>query len=129
MARVLLIEDNPEQSEIYSKLLYYNGFETDCATTAEEGLLIVEARPPDVILVDVGLPGIDGLLATTLFKHTPSTESIPVICFSAYDVPPGAIRRAGADDFLRKPLTGDVMVRAIRRLIGWHDEQLPSEPA
>ena len=128
MTRVLVIEDDHELCEIYSKLLYYNGFDVDCAANAEAGLALIDANLPDVILVDVSLPGMDGLLATSVLKNTPATSALPVIAISAYDVPLDAVRRAGADDFLRKPLTGDVMVRAIRRLIGWSDTDVP-EPS
>ncbi len=124
---MLVIEDDAEQCEIYSKLLYYNGFEVDCAANAEDGLALVDTRLPDIILVDVILPGMDGLLATSVLKNTPATADIPVITFSAYDVPLSAIRRSGADDFLRKPLLGDAMVRAIRRLIGWSGDELPPQ--
>jgi CheY-like chemotaxis protein len=122
--KVLVIEDNPEHREIYSSLLYYNGFDVDHARTAEEGFRIARARKPDVILVDIMLPGIDGLRATTYFKTDPLTADVPVICISAHPVPPSKVQQAGADDYLRKPLTGDVMVRSIRNLIGWDDAHL-----
>ncbi|HEY0671929.1 MAG TPA: response regulator [Longimicrobiales bacterium] len=128
MPRVLVIEDDPEQCEIYSRLLYYNGFDVECAASAEAGVLMAEASLPDVIMLDVILPGMDGLRATSLLKNSPRTARIPIIIFSAHDISPDAVRRARGDDFLRKPLRGDVMVRAIRKLIGWQDAR-PPEPA
>jgi putative two-component system response regulator len=116
---VLVIEDNAEQREVYSSLLYYNGFDVDQAPTAEDALLLTKYRKPDVVLTDVRLPGIDGMVLAQTLKADPLTADTPVICISAYDYPPAIAKRYGADDFLRKPLTGDMLVRSIRRLIGW----------
>ena len=121
MARVLVIEDNADQREVFSNLLYYNGFEVDQAASAEDGFLISQQRRPDVILTDIRLPGIDGIEALSRFRQIPQTAEIPIICMSAFEYGHNAVLGAGAADFLRKPFGGDVMVRAIRKLTGWAD--------
>jgi two-component system, cell cycle response regulator DivK len=119
MARILLIEDNDQQRELYATLLYYNGFDVEQAVSAESGMAAAKQRRPDLIMIDYMLPGIDGLYATKLLKESPLTADIPVICFSAYDVPKSAIVSSHVDGYLRKPLSGDTLVRGIRELIGW----------
>lgn len=121
LPRVLIIEDNPLQRDVYTKLLYYNGFDVDFAADAESGLRIAVENPLDAILVDVILPAMNGLEAISILKSNPATAHVPVIAFSAYDVDMHNVKRSGADDFVAKPLTGDVLVRAIRRFIGWGD--------
>ncbi len=121
MARILVIEDDPYQRDIYSKLLYYNGFDVECAEDAEDGVRVADAHPPDAILMDVVLPQMNGLEAARVFKSRPSTADIPVICMSAYNISPFKARNSGADDFLQKPVSGDVLVRSIRHFIGWDD--------
>lgn len=125
LARVLVIEDNADQREVYSSLLYYNGFDVDQAATAEDGFLIIQQRRPDVILTDIRLPGIDGIEALSRFHGMPHMAETPVICMSAFDYGQNTVFSAGAVDFLRKPFGGEVMVRAIRKLTGWegHDVQ------
>lgn len=118
MARVLVIEDDSQQRDVYATLLYYNGFEVEQADTAEAGIATALEHHPDIILLDIQLPGMNGLQAANVFKNTPATADIPVICMSAYDIPSRHVARAGADSFLKKPIGGDVLVRAIRKLIG-----------
>lgn len=119
MPRVLIIEDNALQRDVYTKLLYYNGFDVDFAADAESGVRTAIENPPDAVLVDVILPTMDGLEAVAILKNNPKTAHVPVIAMSAYDVDMNKVKRSGADDFVTKPLTGDVLVRAIRRFIGW----------
>lgn len=129
MARILLIEDNDQQRELYATLLYYNGFDVEQAATAESGMAAAHRQHPDLIMIDYMLPGMDGLYAAKLLKDSPATADVPIICFSAYDVPMSAIRRAGVDGYMRKPLFGDTLVRGIRNLIGWDESKRTLPPA
>jgi len=126
---VLVIEDDPLQRDIYKSLLYYNGFDVEIAPDAESGLTSAFEQHPDAILVDVVLPRMNGLDATALFKNSPTTAHVPVICMSAYDIDMHKVKRAGADDFLKKPIAGDALVRSIRRFIGWDDQPKPEQPS
>jgi CheY-like chemotaxis protein len=126
--RILVIEDDALQRDIYTKLLYYNGFDVEFATDGETGVAAAQALKPDAILVDIVLPGLNGIEVVSYLRSLPGTAQTPIICMSGYDVDEAQLRRAGANEFLHKPLAGDVLVRAIRRYIGWQDAENIAEP-
>ena len=80
---VLVVEDNPANMELAVDLLEVGGFRTLQAATAEEGIHMARTERPSLILMDTGLPGMDGLQATRLLKQDPQTASIPVIALTA----------------------------------------------
>jgi CheY-like chemotaxis protein len=80
---VLVVEDNPANMELAVDLLEVGGFRTLQAATAEEGIRLARAERPSLILMDIGLPGMDGLQATRLLKQDPQTAGIPVIALTA----------------------------------------------
>jgi CheY-like chemotaxis protein len=121
MPRVLIVEDDPDQREVYAALLYYNGFDVLQADTAGRGMELARQDQPDAILMDVILPDMDGIVATELLKAAPETAGIPVICMTAYNISPERVIAAGCLDLLHKPVGGHVLVKAIRRQIGWID--------
>ncbi len=123
MARVLIVEDDPDQREVYAALLYYNGFDVLQAGTAGRGVELARQDRPDAILMDVILPDMDGIAATTLLRAAPETAKIPVICMTAFDVGLERATAAGCQDLLRKPVNGHTLVKAIRRQIGWLDTE------
>ena len=81
--RILIVEDNPMNMELAADLLEVAGFTVLPATTAEDGLALAQTERPDLILMDIGLPGMDGLEATRRLKQNPATASIPVVAVSA----------------------------------------------
>jgi two-component system cell cycle response regulator DivK len=83
MARILIIEDNPANMKLASLLLRNAGHTVLCALDAETGLTLARADQPDPILMDIQLPGMDGLAATALLKQDPATAAIPVIALTA----------------------------------------------
>jgi CheY-like chemotaxis protein len=121
MAKVLLIDDDPDDREIYSTLLYYNGFDVVVADDGQTGIELARAEKPDVIIVDVMMPGMNGLVTANSIHTNPETADIPIYCMSAYDVSPNRVREAGAVELLPKPVGGDTLVRVIRRQVGWDD--------
>lgn len=121
MPKVLVIEDDPLQRDVYTKLLYYNGFDVEPAADGETGLTAAHEMHPDAILVDMVLPGLNGLAVCSFLRGAADTAQIPIIAMSAYDVNEHQVRLAGANDFLHKPVTGDMLVRTIRRYVGWDD--------
>ena len=126
MAKVLVIEDDPHQRDAYTQLLYYNGFDVEHAPDAENGIKLALSFRPDVILMDIRLPGeMDGLGATTLFKSSPTIGKVPIICMSAYDVDTTRVKRAGGDGFLQKPFLPEILIRAVRKFTGWDDTGKP----
>ncbi len=128
MARVLLIEDDPEQREIYRLLLYYNGFEVLTAEDGMVGVSMAQEAKPDVILTDVMLPRLNGLIAARVIKSNPATSQIPIVCMSAYDVDVNQVVNAGAQELLVKPVSGDKLVRVLRKYVGWDPIQSVEKP-
>ena len=118
MARVLLIEDNEAQRDLYHDLLYYNGFDVLTAEDAQTGISLATTELPDVVVLDVMLPGVSGLVAAQRLTRHPSTAHIPIICTSAYDVSAQMIEHSGAKEFLPKPMDPSDLVKAIWRHLG-----------
>src|SRR6185503_8915789 len=83
MAKILIVEDNPANMKLASLLLLKAGHALLCAVDAETGLTMARAERPDLILMDIQLPGMDGLAATALLKKDPATVRIPVIALTA----------------------------------------------
>lgn len=128
MAKILLIEDDSDQREMYRALLYYNGFDVLLAEDARQGIRLAVEQTPDVIVVDVMLPEVNGLVATQRLVDNPVTANIPIICMSAYDVSPQMILHSGAREFLPKPVDPSNLMKAIWRYVGAqnHEANPPS---
>jgi two-component system cell cycle response regulator DivK len=106
MARVLIIEDNPTNMTLAVFLLQSAGHTVLSATDAESGLTLAHAEQPDLILMDIQLPGMDGLQATGLLKQDAATRAIPVIALTALAMKGDEerIRAAGCDGYIAKPM-------------------------
>ena len=106
MARILIIEDNPANMKLASLLLLKVGHTVLCATDAETGLTMARADQPDLILMDIQLPGMDGLAATALLKEDAMTATIPIIALTAMAMKEDQekTRAAGCDAYIAKPL-------------------------
>jgi two-component system, cell cycle response regulator DivK len=106
MATILVVEDNATNMKLTTFLLESASHEVLAATTAEAGLTLARERHPDLILMDIQLPGMDGLEATALLKDDPSTRGIPVIALTALAMKGDEerIRAAGCDGYIAKPL-------------------------
>ena len=104
--KILVIEDNALSLELVTDILEAHGHVVCQARTAEEGLRLAKAVPPDVILMDLSLPGMDGLAATKTLKADPVTRHLPVIALTAHAMrgdEQGALD-AGCDGYLSKPI-------------------------
>ncbi|MEP6495204.1 MAG: response regulator [bacterium] len=106
MATVLVIEDNPANMTLAVFLLQQAGHVVLTATDAEAGLTLARDAQPNLILMDVQLPGMDGLEATALLKASDATKSIPVIALTALAMKGDEerIRAAGCDGYIAKPM-------------------------
>ena len=106
MAKVLIVEDNPANMTLAIFLLESAGHAVIHATDAEAGLTLARDEQPDLILMDIQLPGMDGLEATALLKSDPSTRAIPVIALTALAMKGDEQRilAAGCDGYIAKPL-------------------------
>ena len=106
MAKVLIVEDNPANMTLAIFLLQSAGHTVLTATDAEAGLTLARDRQPDLILMDIQLPGMDGLEATAVLKRDDATRAIPVIALTALAMKGDEerIRAAGCDGYIAKPL-------------------------
>jgi DNA-binding response OmpR family regulator len=105
--RILVVDDDPRLLHVVSMYLSIEGYDVDTAPNGEEGLQHLEVQRPDLVILDVMMPGIDGLEACRRIKSNPETRQIPVVLFTALsrtdDVESG--RAAGANRFINKPFS------------------------
>ena len=106
MATLLLIEDNPANMKLMVFLLESAGHTVISARDAEAGLALAREKGPNLILMDIQLPGMDGLEATALLKSDDATRGIPVIALTALAMrgDEERIRAAGCDGYIAKPM-------------------------
>jgi two-component system cell cycle response regulator DivK len=106
MATVLIVEDNAANMKLATFLLQSVGHTVLSATNAEGGLTLARGEQPDLILMDIHLPGMDGLEATALLKQADATRAIPVIALTALAMKGDEerIRAAGCDGYVAKPI-------------------------
>ena len=115
---VLLVDDVEDNRDLYAQYLQFHGICTHAAGTAAEGIATAAEVRPDVIVMDLGLPGMDGTQATRMLKHRPETCNIPVVVLSAhvYDADRRRARQAGGIAFLAKPCEPSRLLDVIRRV-------------
>jgi two-component system cell cycle response regulator DivK len=106
MAKILIVEDNPANMTLAIFLLESEGHSVLSATDAEAGLTLARDDQPNLILMDIQLPGMDGLEATALLKQGEATRAIPVIALTALAMKgdEARIRAAGCDGYIAKPM-------------------------
>ena len=116
MALVLVVDDSPTDQHVISRALEKHGFETMVASDGEEAISIAETAQPDVILMDVVMPGMNGFQATRKLSRNPATSTIPVVMVTTKDQETDRIwgLRQGAVDYLMKPVGDDELVAAVR---------------
>lgn len=119
MTVVLIIEDNPTNMKLASLLVRNAGHAVLSAVDAETGLTIARSDQPDLILMDIQLPGMDGLAATALLKADVCTAAIPVIAVSALAMKNDEAnsRIAGCDAYIVKPLRYQELYAVMERLL------------
>ncbi len=107
MKRILLVEDDQAITNLIVILLEREGYEVITSPTAETGIALATARSPDLVLMDIALPGMDGLEATRILKTQEATRVVPVVALTAQARKEDAERaaRAGCDGFIPKPLS------------------------
>ena len=104
--RILVVEDNPMNLELVTDLLEADGFIVCPARTAEEGFRAARELSPDLILMDLSLPGLDGLAATRALREDPATHHLTIIALTAHAMrgDEALALRAGCDGYLTKPI-------------------------
>jgi len=119
MPRILLIEDNEMNRDMLSRRLQKKGYEILLAVDGSEGIAFAERELPDLILMDMSLPDLDGWDATRELRRRPETRSIPVIALTAHAMPGDRDRafEAGCDDYETKPVELPHLVHKIENLL------------
>jgi len=117
--RVMVVDDYPDAREMYSEYLEYCGFEVVQAANGMEALQRAIEAQPDIILMDLSLPVMDGWEATRRLKADKRTEKIPVVALTGHalaGISEGA-KKAGCDSFVTKPCLPEDLVKEIRRVL------------
>jgi two-component system cell cycle response regulator DivK len=120
MKRVLVVEDTEDNRRIIRDLLTSAGYETIEAVTGEEGVAMAAEHRPDLILMDVQLPVLDGYEATRRIKANPALRHIPVIAVTSYALSGDEerTREAGCDAYVAKPFSPRLLLAKVREFMG-----------
>ncbi len=118
--RVLIVEDNPHSLELLRELVQVEGYQALTASSRSEALSIARAEHLDLILMDIQLPGVDGLTVTRELKGEPTTKDIPIVVISAHALPRDEDRalQAGCVAYLPKPLDTRRFLDLVIQLLG-----------
>ncbi|TLN16696.1 response regulator, partial [bacterium] len=119
MDRVLVVDDNTENAELLAESLTLMDYEVEIAGDGFEALRKIEAKKPDLVVLDVMMPKMDGFEVCHVLKTNPSTRSMPVILLTAKKDTPDKVKglEIGADDYMTKPFNPKELAARIRMLI------------
>jgi two-component system, cell cycle response regulator DivK len=117
---VVLVEDNPKNMKLLRDVLSHAGYKVVEANNAEDGIALAQDRTPNLILMDVQLPGMDGLEAVKILKHDVRTATLPVIAVTAFAMKDDRERAldAGFDGYLEKPISVRALREEVQNFIG-----------
>src|SRR6185503_4265981 len=120
--RVLVVDDDPDMLAILERLIHAEGMRAETVADGEAALARALAAPPDLILLDVLLPGLDGFALCERLKAEPGTAMVPIVLVTALEDQESRVRgiRAGADDFLSKPVQREELVARVTTLRRLH---------
>ena len=120
MSKLLLVEDNEMNRDMLSRRLQRRGYEVVMAVDGEEGIRVARSESPDLILMDMSLPVVDGWEATRQLKSAPETQSIPILAFTAHAMSGDREKalEAGCDDYDTKPIEFSRLLGKIESLLG-----------
>lgn len=116
--RILVVDDTPDNCLLIQAILQDEGYQVELADSGKEALRIIEQSPPDLVLLDVMMPGMDGYEVTRRIRANASLPFMPILLTTAYDQPSVAQGLdTGADDFIRKPVHFDELLARVRALL------------
>jgi CheY-like chemotaxis protein len=120
---VLLVEDNEDNRIVYSTILQHFGYRVMEALNGEEGIAKARAEKPDLILMDISIPIIDGWEATQVLKRDPDTKHIPIIALTAHALASDREKamEVGCDSYLAKPCEPKAVVSEVQKFLGKRD--------
>jgi len=117
---VLLVEDNEDNRIVYATMLEHYGYNVVETANGEDAVRIASEKHPDLILMDISIPGIDGWTATERIRENPDTEAIPVVAVTAHALPEHRARAESlrCEGYLTKPCEPRRLLEEVQRLIG-----------
>lgn len=120
MAQILLVEDNPVNAKLATVILRSQGHTVEAVTDAVGARQMLQVQRPDLILMDLGLPGVDGYALTREIRRRPETASIPVLAVTSFAMKGDELkaREAGCSGYLTKPINRLELLAEVRRLLG-----------
>jgi CheY-like chemotaxis protein len=119
MPKILMIEDNEQNRDALSRRLQRHGYDVITAIDGRQGIAMAQADLPDLILMDLNLPDVDGWEATRILKETPETRTIPIMAMTAHAIAGDEERalQAGCDDYHAKPVEFQRLLTQIEALL------------
>lgn len=119
MARILVIDDSPTETYRFREILQRNGYDVLEAANGADGISVARAHVPDLILMDVVMPGVNGFQATRQLSRGSETKHIPIVIVSTKDQETDRVwgRRQGARDYLTKPIEEKSLIQVIQQLL------------
>jgi DNA-binding response OmpR family regulator len=126
MQRILVIDDDPAVTSVLRRGLSYEGLAVDTASSGAQGLEIARERPPDLVILDIMMPGMDGL--EVLSRLRAADESLPVLLLTAKDAPSDQIQglQQGADDYVVKPFVFAILLARVQALLRRSEADRPA---
>ena len=125
-ARILVVDDNPVNLKLAASVLEFAGYQILEAGDASQALDIIRQTPPDLILLDIGLPGMDGLTLTGQLKADPATRHIRIVALTAYAMKGDdeKAKAAGCDGYITKPIDTRKLAGQVAEALGHPGEKI-----
>lgn len=119
MKKILVVEDNEINMYLCSRILKSSGYEVIEARSGEEGVELTIKEKPDLIIMDIQLPGIDGLEATKKIRESKAVEKIPIIALSSYAMAGDREKalKAGCTGYIEKPINPETFISEIKKFL------------
>ncbi len=120
MAHILIVDDSPTEVYVFRTILEKHGYTVSVAGDGEEGMERIREERPDLVLMDIVMPGLNGFQATRQLTRDPETSSIPIVIISTKGEESDRVwgLRQGAKDYLAKPVSEEQLIGKIRSLLG-----------
>lgn len=120
MAHILIIDDSPTDVRVFTTLLEKNGHKVSSAASAEEGIAAAKRERPDLVIMDVIMPGMNGFQATRTLSRDADTSTIPILIVTTKSMETDRVWgiRQGAKDFMVKPVAESELLGRIQKLLG-----------